>query len=148
MSDMENSMKIYRDLLPLLAVWNSLPHGSRGGIRAEITRACAEVMRADGDDPLNDPTVKNARLEMIEKIGSLLDCPVRRAEAEEMLESRAYYLADQERIRRGGRLFGPRIAEAVGDPVSRWWAEEYTRRIGWLAADELNKKAAALSRGN
>ena len=145
MSNWENSWKVYRDFLPSLTVWYSLPENSRNSIRAEITHACAEVMRVEGDDPLSTPAVKTAQAEMIGKIGGLLGCPVARDEAEKMLEGWAYYSADQERIQRNGKLFGPQIAQAVGDPVSHWWAEEYTRRIGWLAADALNKKAKAAS---
>ncbi len=145
MRDWENSWKVYRDFLPSLTAWYSLPENSRNKIRAEIIHACAEVMLAEGDDPMSAPAVKAAQTEMIGKIGSLLGFPVARAEAEKMLEGWAYYAADQERIQRSGKLFGPRIAQAVGDPVSHWWAEEYTRRIGWLAADTLNKKAKAAS---
>ncbi len=145
MNSWENSWKVYRDFLPSLTVWYSLPENSRNSIRAEITHACAEVMREEGDDPLRAPAVKAAQTEMIGKIGSILGCPVGRDEAEKMLEDWAYYSADQERIQRNGKLFGPQIAQAVGDPVSHWWAEEYTRRIGWLAADALNRKARAAS---
>lgn len=145
MRNWENIWKVYRDFLPSLTAWYSLPENSRNKIRAEITHACAEVMRAEGDDPMSAPAVKAAQTEMIGKIGSLLGFPVAWVEAEKMLEGWAYYSADQERIQRGGKLFGPRIAQAVGDPVSRWWAEEYALRIGWLAADTLNRKAKAAS---
>ena len=82
MRDWENSWKVYRDFLPSLTVWYSLPENSRNKIRAEITHACAEVMRTEGDDPMSAPAVKDAQTEMIGKIGSLLGFPVARAEGE------------------------------------------------------------------
>ena len=131
------------DILPSFTAWYNLPEGSRNDIRAEITHACAEVMRATGDNPMTSPAVKTAQLEMITRIGGHLGYAIERPEAEEMLQGWNYYSADQERIQHNGKLFGSHIAEAVGNPISHWWAEEYTRRIGWLAADTLNKKAKA-----
>ena len=140
MNERKNSWKVYKDILPLISVWNELPTSSRNEIRAEIAHTCAEVMRVTGDNPMISPDVKNAQLEMIEKIGSLLGYAIKRSDAVEMLRGWDYYSYDQERIQHNGKRFGPHIAEAVGDPISHRWAEEYTRRIGWLAAGVLNKK--------
>jgi uncharacterized protein (DUF697 family) len=146
MSDFKNSWKVYKDIPLTLTVWGGLPVGCRNDIRAEITHASAEVMRVTGDSPMLSPDVKNVQLEMIEKIGSLLGYAVKRSEAVEMLRSWDYYSLDQERIQANGKRFGTHIAEAMGDPISHWWAEEYTRRIGWLAADQLNKKLKEANR--
>ncbi len=146
MSDWKNSWKVYKDLPLTLTAWGGLPVGCRNDIRAEITHTCAEVMRVTGDNPMLSPDVKNVQLEMIEKIGNLLGYAVKRSEAVDMLRSWDYYSLDQERIQANGKRFGAHIAKAMGDPISHWWAEEYTRRIGWLAADQLNKKLKEANR--
>ncbi len=146
MNEWKNSWKVYKDIPLTLTAWGGLPVGCRNDIRAEITHASAEVMRVTGDSPMLSPNVKNVQLEMIEKIGNLLGYAVKRNEAVEMLRSWDYYSLDQERIQANGKRFGTHIAEAMGDPISHWWAEEYTRRIGWLAADQLNKKLKKANR--
>ncbi len=146
MSNLKNSWKVYKDIPLTLTAWGGLPVGCRNDIRAEITHASAEVMRVTGDSPMLSPNVKNVQLEMIEKIGNLLGYAVKRNEAVEMLRSWDYYSLDQERIQANGKRFGAHIARAMGDPISHWWAEEYTRRIGWLAADQLNKKLQVANR--